>query len=269
MRTLIIPAAGKGSRFSAAGYTAPKPFIRNSYDNEMMVVKAAEPFLNHVDEASVLFDREHDTAYLDEFSSEIREAVQGARARVVRGFRIHHQPQGASMSVLTMQGQIPDDAEVIVINSDQFFDEEAINRWFDHIDAHRPDGSLLTFSVPDKSDTRWSFCDVVASSIDNYCGALVTRVVEKQHISDVATCGAYYFRRWDYLREAICLMVAAEDRTNNEFYLAPAYNYLKSHDITSYHIGEHEFHGVGTPELLAAWEKVQAEGDSDAPATGN
>lgn len=269
MRTLIVPAAGKGSRFAQVGYKDPKPFIRNIVDGQMMVVKAMAPFLNFVDEAGVLFDREHASEHLDTFSSDVYSAVQGARSRVVRGYRICHQPQGASMSVLSLQGQIPDDAEVVVINSDQFFDADAVARWFDHIDTHRPDGSVLTFAVPDKTDVRWSFCDVVAAATDDYPHALITRIVEKKHISDVATCGAYYFRRWDYLREAICRMVAAEDRTNNEFYLAPVYNYLKTDDITSYMIGGHEFAGVGTPELLSQWEREQLEGDADAPATGN
>lgn len=264
MRVLIIPAAGKGSRFAEQGYPVPKPMIRLSTGN-IMLLEAMRPFLYHVDVVGSLLS----TSLSDEQVARINEHVAmscaaecdlaKANERTIRctnvsGRLIAPQPLGAALSVLAMQGAHPEDTEVIVANSDQHFDQAAIDRWLAHIDS-RPDldGSILTFSVPDKEDRRWSY---VEENDEGY----VTRVVEKEHISDNATCGAYYFRSWALLRSAIIRMISGDDRTNGEFYLAPVYNHMPAGAlISSFGVGPGEFAGLGTPELLQAWEALQLQ----------
>jgi hypothetical protein len=68
-------------------------------------------------------------------------------------------------------------------------------------------------------DPKWSF---VALDERN----LVTKVVEKVVISDEATVGIYAFARGgDFIRAAKA-MIAADERVNGEFYVAPVYNQL-------------------------------------------
>ena len=52
-------------------------------------------------------------------------------------------------------------------------------------------------------------------------------------------------------------MIAANDRVNNEFYIAPAYNYMikSGKKIITYDIPEDKFHPTGTIDDL---EKVLA-----------
>ncbi len=47
-------------------------------------------------------------------------------------------------------------------------------------------------------------------------------------------------------------MIAYNDRTNNEFYTAPAYNYMikAGAGLGIYEIEESQMHGIGTPEDL-------------------
>jgi hypothetical protein len=49
-------------------------------------------------------------------------------------------------------------------------------------------------------------------------------------------------------------MLASDDRTNGEFYVAPSYNYLieRMLPVSAINIGdvEHQVHGLGTPEDL-------------------
>ena len=48
------------------------------------------------------------------------------------------------------------------------------------------------------------------------------------------------------------MMIANNDRCNNEFYVAPSYNYLikTGKKIINYHIDKNQHHPVGTPEDL-------------------
>ena len=54
----------------------------------------------------------------------------------------------------------------------------------------------------------------------------VTRVVEKQVISDEATVGIYNFRRGRDFVSGADQMIAKNLRVNGEFYVAPVYNEL-------------------------------------------
>ena len=77
-------------------------------------------------------------------------------------------------------------------------------------------------------------------------------VVEKQVVSNFATVGIYYYRHGkDFVRSA-GRMIEVNDRTNNEFYVAPVYNhFLKENDfikILPYLVND--VYGLGTPEQL-------------------
>lgn len=65
---------------------------------------------------------------------------------------------------------------------------------------------------------KWSFVEMR--------DGVVTRVVEKEVISDEATVGIYNFRQGSDFVSAARDMIRKNLRTNNEFYVAPAYNQL-------------------------------------------
>ena len=75
---------------------------------------------------------------------------------------------------------------------------------------------------------------------------------EKEVISEHATVGIYYFKRGrDFVENAIDMFVRNE-RVNNEFYVAPVYNYSieKGGKYGIYSIDKTQMHGTGTPEDL-------------------
>lgn len=74
---------------------------------------------------------------------------------------------------------------------------------------------------------------------------------EKRRISPWATTGLYYFRRGsDFVRHANA-MIAADDRSNNEFYVAPLYNRLIAAGGVVLANPIDEVWVLGTPEDLA------------------
>lgn len=249
MRVLIVPAAGEGSRFRAAGYKVPKPFIELS--NGLRMVEAAmAPFQDHVDATIAIFKQEHSRYYITESCPYSIKSIS-------------HPTEGAALTILAgVIGQVPLDAEVIVINSDQLFEAEAIERWIKHIELEKPLGSVLCFNPEEPGDARWSYVQLARDDDDLVMEPLdIAWIEEKQpNLLNIATCGAYYFRSAQLLIQAVARMVAFDERYNGEFYFAPCYGYLGNGDeegsdrISPYMISNDEFTSLGTPELLQAWE---------------
>jgi hypothetical protein len=75
-------------------------------------------------------------------------------------------------------------------------------------------------------------------------------VAEKNVISENATVGIYFWKKGsDYVKYAD-QMIAANDRTNNEFYVCPVFNYAIK-DNKKIRIKQIErMWGIGTPEDL-------------------
>jgi dTDP-glucose pyrophosphorylase len=253
MRILIVPAAGNGERFRKAGYVVPKPFIRLAPTGLTMLFSAAATFVGLVDAVHTITRPDHEASY-GEYTKDVRELLKTSPpgppiTTRFTGHVIEHLQEGAALTILSTIGHVPDDAEIIIANSDQLFSRIDLESWIGHIEKFKPAGSILTFHVPDKEDKRWSFVKVFHN--DRRSPRYVTQVVEKRHVSDEATCGAYYFKTWRDLRNAIARMINVDARVNNEFYLAPAYNFLGG-PISAYQING--FQSLGTPELLQAWE---------------
>ena len=75
---------------------------------------------------------------------------------------------------------------------------------------------------------------------------------EKEVISNNATVGLYYFKKGSDFVENALDMIARNERVNNEFYVAPVYNYsiARGGKYGIYIVDDGQMHGVGTPEDL-------------------
>jgi hypothetical protein len=96
-------------------------------------------------------------------------------------------------------------------------------------------------------DAKWSYVRLDEKK-------LVTQVVEKKVVSNEATVGIYNYRHGSDFAKAAHAMMAANDRTNNEFYVAPAYNYMiaAGKRVGFMNIGAERsgMYGLGIPEDL-------------------
>jgi NDP-sugar pyrophosphorylase family protein len=245
---IIIPCCGEGKRFKDQGYKEPKPLIpvggRRMLDWVLDVVPSAwrDGIIAVVKDNSdgrLLQDELWDWSWTDDSGQ-----WPSIRTCVIPG-----PTQGAAMSVLAAAVGLPPNDPVLILNSDQWIkcNLEAIHNkaMVDNLD-----GFILTFPG---TGPQWSY--VVTDGTD-----MVVQVVEKKQVSDMATCGAYWWRRTGDLVTAICSMVVKNDRTNGEFYLAPSANHAQRHQRNIRAIPVEEFHGLGTPEQVKAFEVKLAEG---------
>ena len=231
---IIIPAAGHGSRFVAAGYTVPKPLIHAR--GIPMILRVANMLPA---ESKILVP--------------CRETI----AQKIKNFGFEPvaypiTPNGTALSVLGAGiGRIADNEDVLIVNSDNIFSQWAIEDFVKAARESRQEGSILGFVV---DGGPWSYMKL--GVFGN-----VVKVAEKQKISNVATAGAYYFKKWGNLKDAICSMVATGDTTNGEYYLAPVYNYLLGRvygsEVSSYLIPASDFIPLGTPEDLEKYNAAR------------
>jgi dTDP-glucose pyrophosphorylase len=131
----------------------------------------------------------------------------------------------------------------MLANSDQWVDAD-IDEYLATMDRSAADGLIMTMTA---DDPKWSFVGLDRDG-------LVTRVVEKQVISDKATVGIYNFRRGRDFVRAADTMIARDLRVNGEFYVAPVYNQLIEDRarIAIFDVGREGagMHGLGIPADL-------------------
>jgi dTDP-glucose pyrophosphorylase len=207
MLNIVLPIAGRGSRFAEAGYVLPKPLILVHGEPMIAtVVRNIRPSGAH----RVIFValREH----LETFG--MRETLE----RVAPGaviVPVDSVTAGAACTVLLARAHIDTDDPLMLANSDQWVDV-AIDRYLGTMTTQALDGLIMTMTA---DDPKWSFVGLGPTG-------LVTRVVEKQAISTEATVGIYNFRRGREFVRAADRMIAKDLRVNGEFYVAPVYNEL-------------------------------------------
>lgn len=226
---VLIPMAGKGSRFSNAGYTFPKPLIL-VHDKPMIQVVVEN--LKFDADYVFIVQREHYEKYKLEHT--LKLIVPDCKIVLTDGVT-----EGAACTTLLAKEHIDNDRPLIIANSDQFIEFNR-EKFLDHIDSLDDDGTILTF---ESTHPKWSFVDV------NQHG-LVTRVAEKDPISTDATVGIYEWSKGSNYVKYAEQMISKNIRVNGEFYVCPVYNeaIADGKKINIYPIKK--MWGIGIPEDL-------------------
>lgn len=233
--SLLIPAAGKGSRFSDIGIDIPKPLIP-IWDIPMLLWVIANFPLQPLDRVIVLSQSSHAVSTkLNDFLKNVHFAVEFVE--------IDYWSDGPAHSLEMLLSNIAPDSPVICANSDQFvFD--GIDAFTDAVRLGNAQGQILTMEA---SSNAWSY-------VGRDADGRVNRVVEKMEISKEATVGVYGWATSKICSDALAWQRAVDQKVNNEFYVAPSYHHLIEHnlEISTHSVGIHGegVHGLGTPSDL-------------------
>ncbi len=232
---LLIPAAGKGSRFSDIGIGFPKPLIP-IFKIPMLLWVIANFSLQPQDRVIVLTQSSHAIPReLDDFLQNVSFAVEFVE--------IDYWTDGPAHSLEILLSDVAPDSPVICANSDQFvFD--GIDAFTDAVRQGNAQGQILTMEA---SSNAWSY-------VGRDSDGKVNRVVEKVEISKEATVGVYGWAKSAICSDALAWQRAVDQKVNNEFYVAPSYHHLIEHnlEISTHSVGIHGegVHGLGTPSDL-------------------
>jgi len=234
MIDIVIPMAGRGSRFVDGGYQKPKPFI------EVFGKTMIENVLSNLKVDNARFILIARKEHIENYPDTVKKIKNKYNVVFIP---IDMVTEGAACTVLFARELINSNNPLIIANSDQIIDIDLSDFVLDCI-ARNLDGSILTFKDPHKSN-KWSFAKINNED-------LVVQVKEKEPISDIATVGIYMFKKGKFFVENALDMIVRNDRVNNEFYVCPVYNYLiaSQKNIGIYNISFNAMHGIGTPEDL-------------------
>lgn len=235
MLNIVIPMAGRGSRFAEAGYKDPKPLI--SVCGKPMIQVVVE---NLTPQCAHRFIFICQNQHIKDYGLEqkLKSYAQNVEIIGIDGIT-----EGQVCTVLKAKELINNDDPLMTANSDQYIDFD-INDYLKDMDDRKLDGLIMTMKA---DDPKWSYA---RTDMDG----LVTETAEKKVISTDATVGIFNFRRGKDLVRAAERMIADNIRVNNEFYTCPCYNYLiqEGHKIGVYGIGEeyNGMYGLGIPKDL-------------------
>lgn len=236
MLNIVVPMAGRGSRFAKEGYTDPKPLIPIN-DKRMIEVVINNLKPNQPHKFIFICQQEHIEKY--DLSTKLNEWAPGCEIVGINGVT-----DGAACTVLCAQHLIDNDQPLMIANSDQWIDID-INDYLNYMDHEKLSGLIMTMSA---NDPKWSYAEL------NEDGKVI-RVVEKEVVSEEATVGIYNFKHGaDFCRSAQ-KMIDLDERTNGEFYVAPVYTWMYRDDnanIGVYNIGAEAngMYGLGIPADL-------------------
>jgi dTDP-glucose pyrophosphorylase len=234
---IVIPMAGRGSRFQDAGYAFPKPLIDvNGKTMIEVVVNNLRPSVPY--RFIFICQKEHYDTY------DLYNILKNATRDKFEIVKINGVTEGAACTVLTAAQYIDNDDDLIIANSDQYISTN-FDEFIQEARASEKDGVIMTFK---SSHPKWSYARVDKDDS-------VTEVAEKRVISDKATVGIYYFKHGSDFVKAAQDMIHKRIKHNNEYYVCPAYNelILKDQKIGVHDIEVDKMHGLGTPEDLNAF----------------
>ena len=228
---ILIPMAGEGSRFSKEGYTFPKPLI--DVDGKPMIQRVVEN-LDFDCEYIFLVRNKHLQKY-DGLVDTLKR-ITNSRMKIVP---VSELTEGAACTALLAKNFINNDEELLIANSDQIIEYEICN--FKMLrDLTNVDGIVWSFN---DVHPKWSY-------VKTNSRGFVTEVAEKKPISNIATCGIYWYRKGRDFVSSAEQMIEKNLRVNNEFYIAPAYNELINEGKALIPFYVHKMQGIGTPEDL-------------------
>lgn len=226
---VLIPMAGAGSRFAAAGYTFPKPLIEV---NGKPMIQVVTENLNVEAHFIYIVQKNH----YDKYNLKQLLNLISPGCDIVQ---VNSLTEGAACTTLLAKELINNDEPLLMANSDQYVEWNS-NECLYAFTADGVDGGIVTFRA---THPKWSFAKL---GDDGF----VTEVAEKNPISDIATVGIYYWKKGsDYVKYAE-QMIEKDIRTNREFYVCPVFNEaiadgkkIRVKDVP-------KMWGIGTPEDL-------------------
>ena len=226
---VLIPMAGAGSRFEAAGYTFPKPLIEV---RKKPMIQVVIENLNIKANFIYVVQKEHREKYnLDALLSLI---TPGCKIVETEGMT-----EGAACTALLAKEHINSKSPLFFANSDQFVEWDS-NEFLYKMNETEADGGIVTFEA---THPKWSFAKIDEKG-------LVTEVAEKKPISNIATVGFYYWKHGSDFVKYAEQMIDNEIRVNGEFYVCPVFNEaikdckaIRTFDVDG-------MWGLGTPEDL-------------------
>lgn len=261
---IVVPMAGRGSRFLEAAhlnqeYFRPKPLI--NIKGKPMVRWAIEslPFVDLPGRPS-LVDLKVPTSKLvficrrdheDEFQISLK--LKEIFAQDITVLFVDQITRGAAETVLIAKDVINTDEDIIVSDSDHYFDGTPLYEKIASKDSETS-GIIPVFQPPD-DEPKWSYTLFDENNVASDVGEKDAELAKKGAWANI---GGYYFSKGNIFVEEAEEMIAKNEmygaEGKKEFYLAPVYDRLikKGYRVEVAKISQ--VWGLGTPKDVEHFE---------------
>ena len=233
--TIIFPMAGLSTRFIKAGYTKPKYML--NVDDKSVFHHAVNSFKNYFKEDKVVFIY-RDIQNTQEF---IKAECEAMKIDTYKCVKLEKETEGQAHTVALglKKASIADDDAILIFNIDTFRPNFTLPQ---ELDFDSLDGYLEVFEADGE---HWSFV-----LPENEKSNKVVKTTEKDRISSLCSSGLYYFKKTEDFLRIFDEIVQKNDKSKNEYYIAPMYNYLiqEGKDIRYSKITQDEIIFCGTPD---------------------
>jgi len=223
---LVLPISGRAQRFLDAGYKMPKPLIlvkdKHVIDLAIDAIDTSECNLIFIIRLDHVYDFSIDQILKQKYGEDITILVVD---KVTRG----------SLETCTIaKDHIDNDTPLIIYTPDVYFEPQ-----FDP-NSIKPeaDGFLLTFPANSPAHS-YSVADE---------DGVVSKVAEKEVISNAANVGIYHFASGSIFLKYANIMLENNITVKNEFYIAPIYNLMLEDGLTVHAAGVQKMYVLGTPD---------------------
>ncbi len=235
MINIVVPMAGRGSRFAGSEENTPKPLIEVEPGKRM--IEYVIDYLTLPEPHRFIFVclEHHHRRY--DFHGLFRPWVNDYQLVLTNTVT-----SGPAASALLAKDFVDNDSELLIAYCDCFFTVHP-SSFVQHARRHRADGALIIYPSDSALDAY--------AEIDG--DGRVVRTAEKEIISTTAAAGFYYFREGrDYVAAAGEMIATAADH-RVEFFVCPAYNELirQGKTVVPFLIERDQKIEMGTREDLA------------------
>jgi NDP-sugar pyrophosphorylase family protein len=233
---IVIPMAGRGSRFSQ--FNLPKPLI--NIDNKPMIwhaIKSLELKGNYI-----FITRKYDDYLLNlELNNILNEVAPDCII-----IEIDYVTDGPACSALLAKEYINNNNPLFITNCDRISEWDS-NEFLNAVGQEDIDGLVVTW---DNIATTESFIELDKNGYG-------IRLVEKEIISDHPLNGMHYWKKGKYFVESTEKLIQKNIRTNNEFYISTTYNQMieDGYKIKTYKLGRNQHFAVGDPADLKKYKE--------------
>jgi NDP-sugar pyrophosphorylase family protein len=245
---IVMPMAGRGSRFAEIGIDVPKPLI--DVLGRPMYVWAMESLPLEL-AGRVIFICLEEHLRHRELEKDVRRRYGHFDLEIIS---LDVVTEGQACTVLKAERFIDNAEPLLIYNADTYCRTNLAVRL-----PKLPEGVAGLLGVFHAEGDKWSFARTDASG-------RVVETAEKRRISDWASTGLYYFRRGHDFVAFSQRMIADNDRVNNEFYVAPVYNRMIAEGAEILIDPAEEVWALGTPEDLRHFQAHYAGGGEPAEA---
>lgn len=240
---IVFPMAGLSSRFSNAGFDKPKYML--DVDSNTVFYHAINSFKRYFKEHEFLFIFRD----IQDTNSFINKECRKLGLENYKAVCLDKPTDGQAETVYIglKKANVSESESVLIFNIDTFRPNFELPETLDLIDI---DGYLEVFEA---EGDHWSFVLPESDGSNK-----VLKTTEKDRISSLCSSGLYYFREAIDYFGTFERIIEIDDRTKNEFYIAPMYNYLikQGKDIRYAQISLDEIVFCGTPNEYKAVKRI-------------